>query len=145
MTHPTLTTIEIPVRSLARAASWYEAALGYVSEWSDDHHAMLVPPAPADDSQSQSRGVGVGVRLLLVETEDQAARLAFTSSHTGITHSVLDFETTDLTALHERLTTLGEPVDELGPPKNDWAPRGFGFQDPDGNRLGAFEYRTQNA
>lgn len=141
MNHPTLTTIEIPVRSLARSASWYEAALGYAREWSDDHHAMLVPPAPADDNQEK----GVGVRLLLVETEDQAARLAFTSSHTGITHSVLDFETTDLDALHKRLTKLGEPVDELGPPKNDWAPRGFGFQDPDGNRLGAFEYRTQNA
>lgn len=127
-----LATVEIPVRSLARAAGWYEAALGYTSEWSDGHHAMLVPRA----------GGAGAVRLLLVETADEGARLAFGSTHTAITHSVLDFESGDLEALHAHLTGLGTPVDELGPPKNDWAPRGFGFEDTEGNRLGAFEYRA---
>lgn len=127
-----LATIEIPVRSLARAAGWYEAALGYTSEWSDDHHAMLVP-----------RGDAAGApKLLLVETADEDARLAFGSTHTAITHSVLDFESHDLDALHAHLTGLGTPIDELGPPKNDWAPRGFGFEDTEGNRLGAFEYQA---
>ena len=127
-----LATVEIPVRSLARAAGWYETALGYTSEWSDDHHAMLVP---------RDNAAGA-LRLLLVETTDEGARLAFRSSHTSITHSVLDFETRDLDALHAHLTGLGTPVDDLGPPKNEWAPRGFGFEDTEGNRLGAFEYRA---
>ena len=125
-----IATIEIPVRVLDRASTWYEKALGLTIEWSDEHHAMLVS---ADKH---------GPRLLLVETDD-GARLAFTSSHTSIAHSVIDVEVDDLEALHAKLTSLGQPVDELGPPKNDWAPKGFGFSDTEGNRLGAYQYRAE--
>jgi len=123
-------TIEIPVASARSSAEWYARCLGLAAAWSDHHHALL---------EGASNDAGDGPRILLVETDDET-RLAFTSSRTGVAHSVLDFITDDLDALHEHLKASGASVEDLGPPPNAWAPRGFAFLDPDGNRLAAFTY-----
>lgn len=120
-----LATIELPVTDLARAVSWYEKVLGCALSWSDESHALL--------------RFRPGVDLLLVRTDDPT-RLSFRSSATGVHHGVVDFRTSDLEALHASLSAAGAQVDPLGPPANDWAPRGFAFFDPDGNRFGAFAY-----
>ena len=126
-------TIEIPVAELQRAMTWYERALGLASSWSDAHHALLESPQADADSSPQ------GVRVLLVATSDPS-RLGFDNTHNGLRHSVVDFRTDELEALHAHLVTLGGRVDTLAPPANDWAPRGFGFSDPEGNRLAAYTY-----
>lgn len=117
-----LSGVEVPVGDLGRAISWYREALGLACTWSDAGHAMLA-------SASMS--------ILLVETND-GIRLGFTRN--GLRHSVVDFRTDDLEGLHRRLVGLGCDVDALGPQVNDWAPRGFGMMDSEGNRLGAFTY-----
>jgi catechol-2,3-dioxygenase len=116
-------TVEIPVGNLERAVAWYGAALEFQAEWSDQGHALL------------SRD-GEKVRLLLVQTKDEA-RLGIRSCNANLLHGVLDFSTPDLDGLHAHLTGLKAKVDALGPPANEWAPRGFGFFDSEGNRLGA--------
>ena len=121
-----LDSIEIPVADLKRATAWYRSALGLECIWSDQLHALLEAAA--------------GVRILLVATRDET-RLGFHSSHSGVDHSVVDFHTDDLESLHAHLCSQHARVDELGPPAHDWAPRGFGFFDSEGNRLGAYSYR----
>jgi catechol-2,3-dioxygenase len=119
-------TVEIPVGDLRRAVGWYGAQLGFEEEWSDDHHALLCSEAG-------------GPKLLLVVVRS-GVRLGFTCEATGLRHGVIDVRTDDLDALHARLTASGTPVDALDAGGNDWAPRGFGFQDSEGNRLAAFSY-----
>ncbi len=124
-TSVTVATVEIPVSDLRRAVNWYVETLGFEEEWADDHHALV----GADYD---------GTKLLLVVAD--GARLGFTCPATGLRHGGVDLRTDDLDALHARLTALGGPVDALDEPGNGWAPRGFGFEDSEGNRLGAFEY-----
>jgi catechol 2,3-dioxygenase-like lactoylglutathione lyase family enzyme len=121
----TIGTIEIPVGDLRRAVGWYASALGFDEEWSDDHHALM-----GSD--------GGDLKLLVAVGSD--ARLGFTCAATGLKHGVIDVRTDDLDALHARLAGLGSPVDPLDEPGNNWAPRGFGFEDSEGNRLAAFSY-----
>lgn len=119
-----INTIEVPVNDLPRAVAWYRDALGFTSAWTDQHHAVL--------------GLsGGGLQLLLVETEDPP-RLAFQSTHTGIQHSVVDFRAEDLEGLHAHLAAMGTKVGPLASEAKGWAPRGFAFTDPSGNRLAAF-------
>lgn len=125
-----INSVEIPVKNAAASAEWYGRCLGLVTAWSDKHHALL-ESAPANGADAP--------RVLLVETDDDA-RLAFRSTHRRIDHSVIDFITDDLEGMHAHLRASGAEVGDLGPPANDWAPRGFAFQDPDGNRLGVFAY-----
>ena len=124
-----IASVEIPVTDLARACAWYERALGFVAEWSDADHAMLSGGADGEG----------GPTVLLVQTKD-AARLAFTCTGTGVRHGVVDVRTADLDGLHAHLAAMGARVDELAAGGNEWAPRGFGFFDCEGNRLGAFSY-----
>jgi catechol 2,3-dioxygenase-like lactoylglutathione lyase family enzyme len=124
-------TIEIPVANLKRAVAWYHKALGLNCTWSDDHHALL----------SGATTLGSGTQILLVETSDPG-RLVFHNSWNGVHHSVVDFKTADLEALHEHLRAQSVQVDDLLPPVNEWAPRGFAFLDSEGNRLGAFTYAS---
>ena len=112
-----LVTIEVPVLDLERAVAWYQRALGLKKEWSDGRRAMLRIPG--------------GQSLFLVETND-ARRLAFSCTSTGIVHSVIDFLVADLAAFHAHFRSLKTGVEELKP-----GAVGFGFRDPDGNRLGA--------
>jgi catechol 2,3-dioxygenase-like lactoylglutathione lyase family enzyme len=117
--------VEVPVSDLRRAVGWYVQALGFEEAWTDEHHALL----------EAREGPG----LLLVAT-GPGVRLGFDCPATGLRHGVIDFRTNDLDALHARLTAMGTPVDPLDEPGNDWAPRGFGFEDSEGNRLAAFSY-----
>jgi len=119
-----VSTVEIPVARLHRALAWYADVLGLERVWSDEHHALM---QSGEDSP----------RILLVATADEM-RLTFKSSHNGLQHSVIDLRTADLEAFHAHLLELGTEVDDLGPATNDWSPRGFGFFDSEGNRLGAF-------
>jgi catechol 2,3-dioxygenase-like lactoylglutathione lyase family enzyme len=128
-----INTIEIPVSKLKRAIDWYQSALGYNCEWSDEKHALLANEADEVNADSSA------VRLLLVETLE-TVRLGFFGSSSGVQHGVIDFKAPDLEALHAHISTLGTAVDELRPPSLSWAPRGFGFLDSEGNRLAAFSY-----
>tara|TARA_R110000782_G_scaffold13976_29_gene41149 strand:- start:465 stop:854 length:390 start_codon:yes stop_codon:yes gene_type:complete len=119
-------TIEVPVGDLRRAVAWYGAHLGFEEEWSDGHHALL-----SSD--------GGGPKLLLVVVRS-GVRLGFTCEATGLRHGVVDVRTDDLGALHAQLAASGTPVDALDAGGNEWAPRGFGFEDSEGNRLAAFSY-----
>ena len=123
-----ISAIEIPVSKLGRAILWYDHALGFSCEWSDHHHALLVhkcnPSSP---------------RVLLVETDDPA-RLRFVSTNTKVVHSAIDFETDDLDAFHAHLSICIPGLEPIPVPANDWAPRGFGFSDCEGNRLAVFSY-----
>ncbi len=124
----TISSVEIPVSNLERAIRWYEQALGYLCTWSDQHHAML---ANEDNASS--------TKILLVETND-ALRLAFHSTNTGIMHSAIDFETDDLERAHAHLASLIPDLEPIPQAANEWAPRGFGFHDSEGNRLAIFSF-----
>jgi catechol 2,3-dioxygenase-like lactoylglutathione lyase family enzyme len=125
--------IEIPVALLERAKTWYQEVLGLDCVWSDDHHAML------EGAESAGHSYDFGLRILLVETQDPA-RLGFLSSHTQVVHGVIDLKTEDIEAFHRHLKSKNVNADDLSPPASGWAPRGFGFLDSEGNRLGAFSY-----
>ncbi len=120
---------EIPVFMQQRAIEWYKEALGYDCVWSDEWHAMLHPQAVVESS----------AKVLLVKTDD-SFRLKFKSTFTNTEHSVIDFETEDLEKFHQHLLTLIPNLGAIPEPVNDWAPRGFGFEDSEGNRLAVFSY-----
>lgn len=122
-------SIEIPVFDLQRAIEWYKKALGYHCVWSDDLHAMLHPQETHQ----------LSAKILLVKTED-SFRLKFKSTFTNTEHSVIDFETDDLEKFHQHILTLIPNLGAIPEPVNDWAPRGFGFEDSEGNRLAVFSY-----
>jgi len=121
-----VSTVEIPVADLPRAIAWYDKVLGFKAGWADAANAIL------------SRQ-GESVRLLLVRTA-RPERLVIHPEGTAVVHGVLDLQTDDLAALHAHLVGAGANPDPLGPPAHEWAPRGFGFWDSEGNRLGAFSY-----
>jgi catechol 2,3-dioxygenase-like lactoylglutathione lyase family enzyme len=127
-------TVEIPVANLKRANDWYQTALGFICAWSDERHALLSGAQAGENSNE--------ARILLVETDDMT-RLGFSNSSTGLHHGIIDFQTLELEDLHAFLRTQGTPVDDLKPPVNTWAPRGFGFTDSEGNRLAAFSYANE--
>jgi catechol 2,3-dioxygenase-like lactoylglutathione lyase family enzyme len=127
-----INTVEIPVGDLTRAVEWYKTALGFLCQWSDERHALLSHAEVSENGGSYAR-------ILLVETDD-TRRLGFTNSSNGLHHSVIDFQTPELDELHGFLRRQGTSVDDLQPPLNAWAPRGFGFFDSEGNRLAAFTY-----
>ncbi len=128
--------MEVPVADLGRAIAWYGAALGLNCNWSDEHHAMLSGVTQGGEKTNSS-----AVSVLLVQTTDPW-RLGFQNNRNGLQHSVLDFRTADLEGLHSHQLQQGTTVDTLSVPANQWAPRGFGFLDSEGNRLGAFTYTT---
>lgn len=113
---------------------WYRTALGLRCTWSDENHALL---SGSQDGGSNENALGP--QILLVQTED-LTRLGFTNTFNGLHHSVVDFRTPKLNDLHAHLRAQGARVDDLQPPVNAWAPRGFGFFDSEGNRLAAFTY-----
>ncbi len=130
-----INTLEVPVANLKRAIAWYQEMLGLKYVWSDDFHALL------DSGNSINGPSKTGIRILLVETLD-LSRLFFRNTNTDILHSVIDFQTDDLDSFYIYLKSKDANVDVLGPPANDWAPRGFAFFDSEGNRLGVYTYKT---
>lgn len=123
---PRIATIEIPVSNVQQAIDWYTKVLGVNAVYQDEHTAML----------HLQGGTRIGVpTLYLVQTED-TKRLDFKNSHTGITHSIIDFFIEDLERFHAFLKKEDVKVTEL-----NFFPGtkmgGFGFEDPDGNLLSA--------
>jgi hypothetical protein len=86
-----------------------------------------------------NEGSASSTKILLVETND-SLRLAFRSTHTGVMHGVIDFETDDLEKAHAHLAGLIADLEPIPEAVNKWAPRGFGFDDSEGNRLAIFSY-----
>lgn len=127
-------TLEVPVSSLQASVDFYASAFGLKLEWSDETHALLEPADPGK----------LGVRLLLVQTED-TRRLAFSHSGNGLDHAVADFKVDNLAAYHAHLREAGIELPDIEPPAHDWAPWGFSFSDPDGNRYGVFSYQGRGS
>src|SRR5438067_1827342 len=76
-----IVTLEIPVRDLDRAVAWYQRALGLEVAATNGRSVMLrMPPGESGESGP--------INLFLVETND-ARRLGFCSTGTGIVHNVI--------------------------------------------------------
>lgn len=117
--------IEIPVTDLEESIVWYEKHLSTSLLFKTEHTAML--------KCSVSNFTGYPT-LYLVETTDKKP-LAFTSSYTNITHSVIDFYVPLLQSFHSFLLDNGILVSPLNVSPEGLG--GFGFKDPSGNSFGA--------
>ncbi|MGE6629423.1 VOC family protein [Bacillus sp. NPDC077027] len=116
-------TIEIPVKDIARASSWYQKHLGMNVMHQSDEDAML--NFQTDTAPS----------FYLVKTEDDK-RLHFLNTSKGIRHGVIDVYVEDLKGFHQFLAEHGVQTTDihiLAAPDMG----GFGFEDIDGNALGA--------
>lgn len=118
-----IATIEIPVSDLEQAISFYVDILGVEVQFKGENTAMLTFKASGIPS------------IFLVETE-ASDRLSFSNSHNNVVHSVIDFYTPNLIELYDWLKEKKVEVGSLN--MNEFnGLGGFGFQDPDGNWLGA--------
>ena len=118
-------TVEIPVSNLERSVKWYTDVLKLELHFKGEKEAMLL---------FQTKGAAT---IYLVETKDEH-RLAFLNSNTGITHSVIDFYTSDLKGFYEYLQKQHVEVGSYNVnPEDPNGFGGFGFRDPDGNWLSA--------
>lgn len=118
-----ISSIEIPVSDLEKAVEWYKTMLGLSVTHQDEGTAMLSFDA-------------VGVPGLFLVQTDSRDRLTLLNSNTHEEHSVIDFYTCDLEGCHHFLKEHGVRV---GPIRvhPEYGVGGFGFEDPDGNRLSA--------
>ncbi|HET7656966.1 MAG TPA: VOC family protein [Bacillales bacterium] len=120
-----IATIEIPVSQLERSIKWYTEILDLNIHHHGEKNAMLGFKWPGSAT------------LYLVETYEQE-RLSFLNTNTGVTHSVIDFYTSDLKGLYNYLKEQNVEVGTLNVnPADPTKPGGFGFKDPDGNLLSA--------
>ncbi|MDB5053710.1 MAG: polymerase sigma factor [Bacilli bacterium] len=109
--------VEIPVSDLKKAVVWYAEIFGMkvLGELKDDWEAAML---------YLDGGERIGVpNFYLVETADEQ-RLAFVNSNTNITHSVIDFYSSNVNLM---LTDLRVRKVQLNGTS--------GFFDPDGNSL----------
>jgi catechol 2,3-dioxygenase-like lactoylglutathione lyase family enzyme/predicted DNA-binding protein YlxM (UPF0122 family) len=109
--------VEIPVRNLKKAVAWYTSTFG-----------MKVLGKPEGDWEAAMLYLDGGERLgvpnfYLVETQDEQ-RLAFVNTYTNVTHSVIDFYSTNVEPMLTGFLTRGEKMNGAS-----------GFFDPDGNSL----------
>lgn len=109
--------VEIPVADLKKAIAWYAETFG-----------MKVLGEPEKDWEAAmlylDGGERLGVRnFYLVKTEDDQ-RLAFVNTHTGVTHSVIDFYSANVKSILADLHVRGVRMNGAS-----------GFFDPDGNSL----------
>ena len=117
-----IATIEIPVREIETSVNWYSKTLNLVVQHKTDQDAMLSFNAKSVPT------------MYLVRTNAEA-RLSFDNTNTDITHSIIDFYTYDLEGFYETLKEAGVEVGTIN--TNERGFGGFGFNDPDGNLLGA--------
>ena len=115
-------TLEIPVTNLQRSVYWYTEVLQLSLVHHDEDHGTAVLSLMTSGSPT----------LYLVEVEEMAP-ISFYNKRTGVTHSMIDFYTKNLHEYHSYLTDQGVKVDALETEAEELG--GFGFQDPDGNRL----------
>lgn len=117
-----ISSVEIPVSNLEDSIKWYTQVFGLEIQFQDKNSAMLTFDA-------------IGVPgIFLCETKDNS-RLHFVNSNTEITHSVIDFYTSDLKGFHSHLIQQGIEVGALNM-NTEYDVGGFGIKDPDGNMLG---------
>lgn len=109
-----LAIIEVPVSNLQNSIDWYTTILGMKVTWRGETEATVELNTPGSP------------QVFLVQT-DEGNPLSFKNS-------VIDFYTNDLKGFHKFLTDRKVQVtrDEVGDRG------GFGFKDPDGNFLSAF-------
>ncbi|NHN34180.1 VOC family protein [Paenibacillus sp. S3N08] len=116
-----ISAIEIPVSNLESSINWYVKLLGLEVQYRGSNDAMLTFNA-------------IGVPgIFLCQTEDNQ-RLQFVNTSNGITHSVVDFYTSNLEEFRNYLIKQGVEVGKLNMNSDHG---GFGFKDPDGNFLSA--------
>lgn len=118
-----IATVEIPVSNLEKSIEFYNDILGVKIESKEDKFAMLT---------FGSKGIPT---LFLVVTEDNK-QLSFRNTNNGIIHSIIDFYTPNLSEFYDWLIEKNVEVGTLNVNKESGF-GGFGFQDPDGNALGA--------
>jgi len=109
-----LAVIEVPVSNLQKSIDWYTTILGMNVTWRGETEATVELTTPGSP------------QVFLVET-DEGTSLSFKNS-------VIDFYTDDLKGFHKFLTDR-----KIQATRDDVGERGgFGFKDPDGNFLSAF-------
>ncbi|AOZ90830.1 VOC family protein [Paenibacillus crassostreae] len=118
-----ISTIEIPVSNLNESIHWYTSLLGLEVTHRDDTTAVLT---------FDSLGVP---GIFLCETKSEN-RLQFLNTNNDIKHSVIDFYTNDLNGFYNFLIEQGVQVGTYNM-ITEFDTGGFGFEDPDGNLLGA--------
>ncbi|WP_414693766.1 sigma factor-like helix-turn-helix DNA-binding protein [Paenibacillus sp.] len=123
---PRVATIEIPVSNLKRSIEWYAQTFGLTVLVELAHAAML---------QVQGGQAAGAPGIYLVET-DSRERLSFRNSHTGITHSVIDFFVPDLERFHTFVSERQIEATSINLIPGMGKQGGFGMKDPDGNSLG---------
>ena len=120
-----LATVEIPVSNLERSVKWYTEILKLKVHYKGEKEAMLL---------FNTKG---SATIFLVETNEKS-RLSFFNTNTGVTHSVIDFYTSDLKGLYDYLKERSVEVGTYNVnPEDPKGLGGFGFKDPDGNLLSA--------
>jgi catechol-2,3-dioxygenase len=118
---PRISAIEFPVSKLESSINWYVKLLGLEVQYRGSNDAMLT---------FNETGVP---GIFLCQTED-TQRLQFVNTSNGITHSVIDFYTSNLEEFRNYLIEQCVEVGKLNMNSNHG---GFGFKDPDGNLLSA--------
>ncbi|TFB24236.1 VOC family protein [Filobacillus milosensis] len=114
-------TVEIPVSNLKNSIKFYTKVLEVEVIFEGEKNAML---------SFNKKGVPT---IFLVET-DKIEGVSFHNTNSDVEHTVIDFYTESLEDFRYWLT---EQDVEVGPlnvhPENGMG--GFGFKDPDGNKL----------
>lgn len=116
--------MQIPVRQMDRAISWYTEQLGFrLSSRDGDRIAFLTLPE--------------GPLLMLWQTEDESTYAHYTVN--GVDFPVLLYRTTRIHELRERLTQLGARIQVYQDDGFAWVLK---FYDPEGNLWGALQFNS---
>jgi catechol 2,3-dioxygenase-like lactoylglutathione lyase family enzyme len=117
--------MQIPVRQMDRAISWYTEQLGFRLEHRDgDRNAFLRLPE--------------GPLLMLWHTYDESTYAHYTVD--GTDFPVLLYRTTQIHELHKRLTDLGSRIQLFQDDGFAWVLK---FYDPEGNLWGVLQVNSE--
>lgn len=116
--------VQIPVRQMDRAISWYTEHLGFrLSSRDDERIAFLTLPE--------------GPILMLWQTNDHSTYAHYTVN--GIDFPVILFRTTEIHELHDRLTKLDTQIQMYQDDGFTWVLK---FYDPEGNLWGVLQFNS---